>query len=66
VREYWVLDPETLAHRFSRLEGEELVEYAAGADRIDSEVVRGFFLERSWLDPAALPKLKDALGALPE
>ncbi len=64
VREYWVLDPETLAHRFYRLEGEELVEYAAGADRIDSEVVGGFFVMRSWLDPAALPKLDGALGAL--
>ncbi|NBF40277.1 MAG: hypothetical protein GVY14_07660 [Spirochaetes bacterium] len=65
VREYWVLDPETLGHRFYRLEGEEPVEYAAGEDRIDSEVVGGFFVMRSWLDAAALPKLDEALGALP-
>jgi hypothetical protein len=30
VREYWVLDPETLAHRFYRREGEILVEFASG------------------------------------
>jgi hypothetical protein len=61
-----VLDPETLAHRFYRLEGEELVEYASGKDHIDSEVVPGFFLERSWLDPSALPKLDEALSELPQ
>lgn len=66
VREYWVLDPETLAHRFYRRADDELVEYADGADRIDSDVVAGFFVLRSWLDPAALPKLDTALSALPK
>ena len=61
VREYWILDPETLAHRFYRLHGEELVEYAHGADRIDSEVLAGFFLRRGWLDPAALVRIDDAM-----
>ncbi|MBE9505316.1 MAG: Uma2 family endonuclease, partial [Chloroflexi bacterium] len=33
--EYWVLDPETLAHRFYRRDGELLVEYADGAAKIE-------------------------------
>ena len=41
VDEYWILDPATLAHRFYRRQGELLVEYAAGAERIDSRVVTG-------------------------
>ncbi len=64
VEEYWVLDPETLAHRFYRRDGEELVEYASGEARIASEVVPGFFVLRSWLDPGALPKLDTALAEL--
>mgnify|MGYP006284649941 FL=1 len=64
VREYWILDPETLTHRFYRLSGEELVEYADGAERIASEVIGGFYLHRSWLDPAALPRIHDALEAI--
>jgi Uma2 family endonuclease len=64
VREYWILDPETLAHRFYRLAGEELVEYADGTDWIDSTVISGFFLRRSLLDPAALPRLDEALGSI--
>ena len=72
VREYWILDPETLAHRFYRRGDEygspgdngradELIEFAGGEDRIESRVVRGFFLERRWLDPAALPRIDTAL-----
>jgi Uma2 family endonuclease len=75
VREYWILDPETLAHRFYRREtvaeagpnapgGEELVEFANGEALIASQVVSGFFLRRSWLDPAKLPKLDDALSSV--
>lgn len=66
VTEYWVLDPETLAHRFYRRDGEILVEYADGADLIDSRTVPGFFLKREWLDPARLPSIAEASLALPE
>ena len=66
VTEYWVLDPETLAHRFYRRDGEILVEYADGEDLIDSRTVPGFFLEREWLDPARLPSIAEASAALPE
>ncbi len=64
VGEYWILDPETLAHRFYRRDGDELVEYADGADRIDSRVLPGFFLRRDWLDPTALPKIDDAMAQI--
>ncbi|GAG49004.1 unnamed protein product, partial [marine sediment metagenome] len=43
VNEYWILDPETLAHRFYRREGELLVEYAQGEPVIPSKVVKDFF-----------------------
>ena len=66
VREYWVLDPETLAHRFYHLEGEELVEFAHGEATIASFVLPGLVLQRAWLDPAGLPKVADALKQLRE
>ncbi len=61
VREYWILDAETLAHRFYRRQEDELVEYADGEERIDSVVIPGFFLKREWLDPARLIPIDQAL-----
>ena len=61
VAEYWILDPETLAHRFYRRRGELLVEYAAGAAKIESTAVPGFFVLREWLDPDRLPPLAESL-----
>jgi Uma2 family endonuclease len=55
VQEYWILDPETLAHRFYRREGEFLVEFAAGEPVIRAQTVPGFWLRREWLNPEALP-----------
>ena len=60
VIEYWILDPETLAHRFYRRAGELLVEYAAGAPKIDSRAVPGFFVMREWLDPRRTPPILEA------
>ncbi len=64
VAEYWVLDPETLAHRFYRRDGEILVEYADGEPVISSRTVTGFFVRRAWLDPASLPSISDSLREL--
>ena len=64
VREYWILDPETLAHRFYRRRDEELVEYADEQPQISSEVVACFFVKRTWLDPEQLPRLDDALSTV--
>ena len=64
VGEYWILDPDTLAHRFYRRDGELLVEYADEAARIDSQAVKGFFVLREWLNPAALPQIAEALAKI--
>jgi Uma2 family endonuclease len=61
VQEYWVLDPQTLAHRFYRREGELLVEFAQGADVIRAQSVAGFWLRRAWLNPDALPEVAPCL-----
>ena len=60
VLEYWILDPEALAHRFYRRDGELLIEYAAGEEKIDSRVVPGFFVMREWLDPGRTPPILEA------
>ena len=62
VTEYWIPDPRTLAHRFYRRAGTELVEYAAGAPKIESLAVPGFFVLREWLDPDRTPPIADALA----
>ena len=62
--EYWILDPETLAHRFYRRDGELLVEYAADESRIESQVVPGFFVVREWLDPRRLPQITESLALI--
>ena len=64
VIEYWVLNPDTLAHRFYRRAEERLVEYAAGAGAIESRAVPGFFVMREWLDPARAPAIMDALARI--
>ena len=64
VIEYWVLDPETLAHRFYRRDGELLVEYAEGATKIESRVVPGFFVMREWLDPKSTPPITESLARI--
>lgn len=64
VKEYWVLDPETLAHRFYAREGEILVEFAASEELIQSHAIPGFWVRRSWLDPKNLPAVSAALAQL--
>ena len=64
VMEYWLLDPQTLAHRFYRRAGDQLVEYATGAARIESRAVPGFFVLRDWLDPDRLPPLTESLAVI--
>lgn len=57
VQEYWILDPQTLALRFYRREGELLVEFAHGEELIRSHTVAGFWVKRTWLNPDALPEV---------
>ena len=63
VQEYWVLDPDRLAHRFYRRQGELLVEFAAGAERIDCQTIPGFWVRRAWLNPESLPEVRLCLEA---
>ncbi|MBA3833198.1 MAG: Uma2 family endonuclease [Chthoniobacterales bacterium] len=64
VREYWILDPERLAHRFFRREGELLVEFAADQEIIRSQTIAGFWVRRSWLNPEQLPAVGPALAEI--
>jgi Uma2 family endonuclease len=61
VQEYWLLDPQKLEHHFFRREGDLLVEFAVDEDRIDSAMIRGFWIKRAWLDPENLPKVSACL-----
>jgi Uma2 family endonuclease len=64
VQEYWILDPEKLAHRFYRREGDMLAEFGANADRIDSASIPGFWVKRAWLSPPKLPAVKACLAEI--
>lgn len=64
VREYWILDPEHLEHRFYKREGELLVEFAAGEETIRSETIAGFWVRRRWLNPGQLPLINACLAEI--
>jgi Uma2 family endonuclease len=64
VLEYWILDPQKLAHRFYRRVGDMFEEFAAGEERIMSASIAGFWVERAWLNPAKLPKTSDCLAQI--
>ena len=64
VDEYWVLDPQTLEHRFYRREGDFLTAFALDEEIIRSTQVPGFFLHRAWLDPENLPDVAACLTAI--
>jgi len=64
VNEYWVLDPDHGRHQFYRREGELLVEFARTSEKIKSSTVRGFWVKRSWLNPAKLPSVQSCLAEL--
>lgn len=63
VREYWVLDPETHAHRFYAREEDILVEFAQGDAVIHSREVIGFAVRREWLGPE-VPKVAEAAAMI--
>jgi len=64
VEEYWILDPEHLAHRFYHRDGEMLVPFAEHEPIIPSRVIEGFWVKREWLNPAKLPSVRDCLAEL--
>jgi Uma2 family endonuclease len=64
VQEYWILDPEKLEHHFFRREGDMFGEFAVDAERIESASIRGFWVKRSWLNPAKLPAVGACLAEI--
>jgi Uma2 family endonuclease len=64
VHEYWILDPETLAHRFYRREGEVLVEFAQNEPVVTARSIPGFWVKREWLNPEKLPEVVPCLEEL--
>ena len=64
VQEYWILDPEKLAHCFYRRSGEMFVEFAAGTDRIDSFSLPGFWAKRAWLNTERMPAVRACLAEI--
>jgi len=61
VREYWVLDPDHLEHRFFARDGDYLSEFDAGSDAVRSRIFDGLVIKRSWLDPVHLPDVETCL-----
>lgn len=64
VNEYWILDPETLRHRFYALENDVFVEFATHGEWVESRIIPGFKVARAWLNPGALPAMADCLNQL--
>ena len=62
VLEYWILDPEHLAHRFYQRRGELFVEFASNEPTIHCQTVPGFWVERSWLNPDQIPLVQPCLA----
>lgn len=68
VQEYWILDPERGLHQAYRRNGDFFVPYGSTTeDIIESEVVSGFYLRRSWLNAPesqnVMACLREILGA---
>lgn len=66
VREYWVLDPASLDHRFFARVGDYLTEFDAGREWVASRIWPGLALKRTWLDPATLPDVDASLEEVQE
>ena len=67
VKEFWILDPKTLAHRFFNRQDNLLLEFGQNEDIICSRAIPGFWVRRAWLDPCQMPgkpTVSDALGEL--
>jgi Uma2 family endonuclease len=66
VKEYWVLDPITLTHRFYCRQDNLLLEFAQNEDIIRSRAIGDFWVKRSWLDrqSRSKPTVSEALAQL--
>ncbi len=66
VKEYWVLDPIALNHRFYSRQDNLLLEFGQSEDIIRSRAIEDFWVKRSWLDRQARskPTVSEALAQL--
>ena len=64
VQEYWILDPEHLAHRFYHRQGELLIELGTDDDPIKSRTIPGFWIRRTWLNPKQQPEVSRCLAEI--
>ena len=66
VKEYWVLDPKALAHRFYSRRDNLLLEFGQNEEIIRSGAIPGFWVKRSWLDRQlrANPTVAEALAQI--
>jgi Uma2 family endonuclease len=55
VKEFWILDLKTLAHRFYSRQDNLLLEFGQNEEVIRSRAVSGFWVRRDWLDPGQMP-----------
>ena len=66
VKEFWILDPKTLVHRFYSRQDNLLLEFGQNEEIIRSRAVSGFWVRRSWLDPRQMPDKPTVSEALLE
>ena len=66
VKEFWILDPKTLAHRFYSRQDNLLLEFGQNEEIIRSRAVSGFWVRRAWLDPRQMPDKPTVSEALLE
>jgi Uma2 family endonuclease len=66
VKEYWVLDPKTLMHRFYSRRENLLLEFGLNEEIIRSRSIPGFWIKRIWLDRqlAGNPTVAQALAQI--
>lgn len=50
VKEYWILDPNTLNHRFYSRQDNLLLEFGEAEEIIRSRAIPGFWVNRNWFD----------------
>ncbi len=62
VEEYWVLGPESLAHRFYTRDGDLITEFAVGDAVVRSTVLPSLPLRCAWLTPDQPPKVEACLA----
>ncbi len=64
VQEYWIVDLDTLNHRFYARHGATLVPFAPDAAVLRSRSIPGFWIRPAWLQPENHPPVQQALDEI--